>query len=171
MAIAFGLEGKLFVSDARYSTLHKRQVIAIGVPVHAGTGPVVGVVAAWYDIETGLNSLVKVAKFNQSGYAVMVDGGRSDHRASRPGARQRGRVVVSGGAARPDLGSGRVDVALNTRNQSRLFGYRPIRESGHAGEAAVDPADRDRRRANNWRCWSSCAANCSLASCSCCSPA
>ena len=126
VAIAFGLEGKLFVSDARYSTLHKRQMIAMGVPVHAGTGPVVGVVAAWYDIETGLSSLVKVAKFNQSGYAVMVD---ADGRIlAHPDPARVNEDVSSYPAVQLARNSGQAGtiVALNARNQSRLFGYRPI---------------------------------------------
>ncbi|MCX6543996.1 MAG: cache domain-containing protein [Acidobacteria bacterium] len=130
VAVAFGLDGRPFVSEARYSAIYKRQVIAISVPLGVGSGPVVGVVVVWYDLRIGLDALVKVAKFNQSGYAVMADG---DGRIlAHPDVSRVNEDISSYPAiqlARQSGKSGTV-TALNARRESRLFGYRPIPNPG-----------------------------------------
>jgi len=126
VALAFALDGKPFVSEAERSASHKRQIVTITVPLRNGAGPVLGVVAAWYDLETGLSALVKIAKFNQSGYAVMVDGG--GRILAHPDATRVNEDISSYPAvqlARQSRRFGTV-TAPNARNQLRLFGYRPI---------------------------------------------
>ena len=126
VAIAFSLEGKPFVSDAYLSEIHKRQVVYVGLPLRVGAGPVVGIVAAWYDLQSDLTELVGAARFNESGYAVVVDGdgqiiahpdrARLNEDISSYPAVQQARQSAEAGAI----------TALNARNESRLFGYRRI---------------------------------------------
>jgi class 3 adenylate cyclase len=130
VAIAFALEGKPFVSEAKYSADHKRAWMAIVLPVRSGTGPVVGALAALYDFQTGLNALVKVAKFNQSGYAVMV--GPDGRILAHPDAARLNADVSSYPAvqlARQTTVSGSA-TALNSKGLARLFGYRHIPNPG-----------------------------------------
>jgi adenylate cyclase len=126
VAIAFGLDGKPYVSDARLSAIHQRQLILISLPLRAGTGPVVGVVAAWYDLQSALTDLVATARFNQSGYAVMVDG--DGQIIAHPDPARINEDVSSYPAVQRARQSGRAGsvTALNARKQSRLFAYRPM---------------------------------------------
>lgn len=126
VAIAFSLDGQPYVSEVRYSTIHKRQVISISVPVRVGTGPVVGVVVAWYDLQSDLNNLVKSARFNESGYAVLVDG--AGRILAHPDPARVDEDVSAYPAVQAARQSGQTGtlVALNARKLSRLFGYRPI---------------------------------------------
>jgi class 3 adenylate cyclase len=126
VAIAFSLEGKPFVSEVFFSQVHKRQVVYVGLPLRVGTGPVVGIVGAWYDLQTDLSELVGAARFNQSGYAVVVGGDgqiiahpdrkRLNEDVSWYPAVQQARLAASAGAV----------TALNARKESRVFGYRRI---------------------------------------------
>jgi adenylate cyclase len=130
VAIAFSLDGKPFVSEAKYSTVHKRHVLEINVPMRVGSGPIVGVVAALYDLQTGLGALVKIAKFNQSGYVVMVDGdGRILAHPDPARVHEDISWYPAVQQARQSGRSGTV-TALNARQLSRLFGYRPIPNPG-----------------------------------------
>ena len=126
IAVAFGLDGNRYVSDSFKSTIFGRQVVLISTPLRTGTGPVVGVIAAWYDLQADLNDLIKAATFNESGYAVIVDGDnqiiahpdqtRLEENVSAYPAVQRAR----------ESGKSGIVVALNARQQARLFAYRPM---------------------------------------------
>ena len=96
VAIAFSLDGKPFVSEALFSATHKRQVIYVGLPLRDGAGPVVGVVGAWYDLQSELTELRQGRQVQPE--RVRRDGRRRrpDHRAPRPDAAQRGCLVVPG---------------------------------------------------------------------------
>ncbi len=126
VAIAFGLDGKRFVSEAYQSKVHNRQVIYICLPLRVGTGPVVGVVGAWYDLQSELHDLVANARFNQSGYAVIVDGegqivAHHDQRRINEDVSQYPAVQQ----ARQSRQAGSL-TALNAQKVSRLFAYRPM---------------------------------------------
>jgi class 3 adenylate cyclase len=126
VAIAFSLEGKPFVSDASFSEIHKRQVVYVGLPLRVGAGPVVGIVAAWYDLQSDLTELVGAARFNESGYAVVVDG--DGQIIAHPDRKRLNEDVSSYPAvqqARQSDQAGAI-TALNAQKQSRLFGYRRI---------------------------------------------
>ena len=126
VAIAFSLEGKPFVSDAQLSAIHGRELVFVSLPLRMGTGPVLGIVAAWYDLQPELINLVRATKFNQSGYAVMVDGDgqiiahpdpkRLDEDVSWYPAVQRARQSDQAGSV----------TAMNTQKEPRLFAYRRI---------------------------------------------
>ena len=126
VAIGFNLDGKPFVSDAYLSKAHNRQVIHVSLPLRGGSGSVVGIIGAWYDIQAELVDLVTAARFNQSGYAVMIDGeGQiiAHHDPTRLNTDVSGYPAVQ--QARQSRQAGSV-VALNARNQPRLFAYRPL---------------------------------------------
>ena len=146
VAIAFNLDGKPFVSDAQFSKVYQRQLIQISLPIRSGSGPAIGAVAAWFDVQEELSTLVRTARFNQTGYAVAVDGD--------------GQII-----AHPDRSRLNQDVssypAVQLARQSDQSGYdhRPERagsdarvrlsapgESRHARNSALDSADRSQRR-------------------------
>jgi len=126
VAIAFSLEGKPFVSDAHFSKAHNRQVIYVGMPLRAGSGPVLGIVGAWYDLQSNLTTLVGSARFNQSGYAVIVDG--DGQIVAHPDRKRLNEDISSYLAvqrAREEGEAGAV-TAPNAHGELRLFGYRGV---------------------------------------------
>ena len=126
VAVAFSLDGKPYVSDAYHSTIYNRQVILLTVPLREATGPVIGVIGAWFDIQSELIDLVKAVRFNQSGYAVIVDGEnqiiahhdprRINENVSQYPAVQKARESRQAGSL----------TALNVQKVPRLFAYRPM---------------------------------------------
>jgi len=134
VAVAFSLDGKPYVSEAYFSEVHKRQLILVSLPLRAGTGPVLGVIGAWYDLQSELIDLVRTARFNQSGYAVMVDG--DGQIIAHPDSTRINEDVSWYPAvrlARQSSQTGTV-TALNARKQSRLFAYRPMPNPGTLGK-------------------------------------
>lgn len=134
-AVAFGLDGNRYVSEAFKSKVYQRQLVMVSVPVRAGTGPAVGVVVGWYDLQKDLNDLVASAKFNESGYAVVVDG--DGEIIAHPDASRLNENVSSYPAVQLARSSGRAGtvVALNSRQQARLFGYRPLPNPSTLGKS------------------------------------
>jgi len=126
VAIAFNLDGKPFVSDAQFSEVYTRQLIQISLPLRSAGGPVIGVIAAWFDIEDELSNLVRTARFNQSGYAVVVDG---DGQIIAHPDRSRLNANVSSypavQLARASDETGTV-TAPNAQGAMRVFGYRRL---------------------------------------------
>jgi hypothetical protein len=57
---AFGLEGKVYVSEAYFSPTFTRYVLALGVPVPGADGVPVGAVTARYDIQGDFAQLYEV---------------------------------------------------------------------------------------------------------------
>lgn len=74
IAIAFGQDGKPFTSEAYYSEAFKRQVLMLYVPVADASGKLRLLMSARFDLAAEFKSLIGATKFNQSGYAVLVDG-------------------------------------------------------------------------------------------------
>ena len=73
IAVAFNLEGKPYVSAGKKSPEYGREVIYISVPATDGAGKVVGAIGTQFDLQSLLQSFVLSTKFNESGYAVVVD--------------------------------------------------------------------------------------------------
>lgn len=125
VGIAFCLDGKPFVSDAQHSEVYGRQLIFIGLPVRTERGPAaVGVIAAWYDLQAELSDMVQAAKFNQSGYAVVVDG--DGQVIAHPNRERLNTNVSSYPAVQLARQSEQADsvTAPNALGLMRLFGYR-----------------------------------------------
>jgi adenylate cyclase len=74
IAIAFNLDGKNFVSEPKPSPSYKREVVYVGVPVKDASGAVVGALGTVFDLQSVFEEVIKAAKFNESGYAVVVGG-------------------------------------------------------------------------------------------------
>lgn len=72
IATAFSLDGRSFISAAKKSTTYNREVIYISVPIKDAAGSAVGALATVFDLQGLLQRIVASAKFNQSGYAVVV---------------------------------------------------------------------------------------------------
>jgi adenylate cyclase len=72
IATAFNLEGKPFVSAPSKSPRFERHVVYVSVPVKSASGEVVGVIGTIFDLQGELHSIVASARFNESGYAVVV---------------------------------------------------------------------------------------------------
>lgn len=133
VAVAYALDGKPFTSDAFLSKAYKSEVIYAAAPIRTGTGPVEGVVTAVFDIQDALSDLLAKVKFNQSGFAVVVDGegqilahpdrARLDTNLSHSPAVQ---------LARQTRGSGRV-IATNAEGIEKLYVYRAMQNPSTTG--------------------------------------
>jgi len=72
IATAFNLEGRTFVSPPQQSAAYHREVLYISVPVKDAAGTAVGALGTVFDLQGLLQRIVTAAKFNESGYAVVV---------------------------------------------------------------------------------------------------
>jgi class 3 adenylate cyclase len=127
IAVAFGLEGKTFASSPYYSTVFKRDIFTVAVPVHDASGRIIeGVVSARYDIQDDLAQLLGVARFGKSGYVTITD--------------ENGRIIAHPDPARllddisgypavreAELGHTGWFIGRNKAGKERLFVYRPVR--------------------------------------------
>ena len=134
IAVAYALTGEAFVSEAFRSEVYGSQSIYLSAPIRAADGEaVLGVVTALYDIQDALTDLVEHARFNQSGYAVVVDG--DGQIVAHPDPARLEEDVLSYPAvqmARNTRGSGSV-VAPNAAGIERLFVYRAIANPSTTG--------------------------------------
>jgi class 3 adenylate cyclase len=127
IAVAFGLEGKPFTSEAYYSPTFKRQILLIYMPIADQGGKLRMLISARFDLATQFKNLIGATKFNQSGYAVLVDGegqiiahpdpARLDNNIAGYPAVQ---------AARQNRGVGSL-VARNPQGVNKLYVYRAIK--------------------------------------------
>jgi class 3 adenylate cyclase len=126
VAVAYALEGKPFTSDANHSTAYNSQIIHMAAPIRTPGSRIEGVVTAVFDLQDRLSDLVGDVKFNQSGYAVVVDG--DGHVLAHPDRRRLQSDVSQYPAvqlARQTRGSGHV-VATSATGVERLFVYRAL---------------------------------------------
>lgn len=126
-AIGANLDGNPFISDAERSITFHRQTLFVSFPLRVGTGPVRGAIATRYDLQRELADLVGAKKFNETGYATMVDG--EGHVVAHPNAERLEKDVSSYPAvqrARQSADVGSV-VARNDRNEEKLFVYRRVK--------------------------------------------
>ena len=126
VAVAYALDGTDFVSDAFASKVFGTEVVALATPVKGPSGEVIAVVTSVFDLRSMLTEVVAQSRFNQSGFAVIVDGNGdiiAHPDASRLGTSVRDYEAVQ--RAWATRGSGSV-VAKNANGVERLFFYRPI---------------------------------------------
>jgi class 3 adenylate cyclase len=126
IATAFNLDGKPFVSEPRRSKDYGREVISLGVPVKDAAGAVIGALGATFDLQAVFEEVIRAARFNESGYAVVV--GSNGHILAHPDASRIDRDISSYPAVIEGMrrGSGEV-VAPNATGQMRRFMYRQMR--------------------------------------------
>jgi len=72
LAVGTALDARQFVSDPFFPDAFKKYVLRIDVPVKSRQESVIGVLGGRYDIQEALQSLANTARFNASGYAVVV---------------------------------------------------------------------------------------------------
>jgi adenylate cyclase len=72
IATAFNFEGRTFVSAAGKSQRYNREVLNISVPVKDPSGKVIGALGTVFDLQGLLERIIRAARFNESGYAVVV---------------------------------------------------------------------------------------------------
>jgi class 3 adenylate cyclase len=127
IAIAFGQEGKPFTSDAYYSPAFKRQVLLLYVPVSDAAGKLRLLISARFDLAAEFESLIGSAKFNESGYAVLVDG--EGQIVAHPDKSKLDTNLSDYPAVRAARASQTVGtvVARNAQGINRLFVYRALR--------------------------------------------
>jgi class 3 adenylate cyclase len=126
VAIAYALDGSSYVSEAFSSKAYRSEVVALAVPVKDPAGAVVAVITAVFDLQSMLEELVSSSRFNQTGFAVIVDGegdvvAHPDH--SRLGTSVHQYEAVQ--RAWASRGSGSV-VAKNAAGVERHFFYRAL---------------------------------------------
>jgi Cache domain len=144
---AFGLEGKVYVSEAYFSPTFTRYVLALGVPVPGADGVPVGAVTARYDIQGDFAQLLAPARFGKTGYVVLVDQQGRILAHPRDPARvgediSRYPAVQGALQGRPGWVRSR-----NAAGAERLFVYRSIENPASTGRrpwillTEVDPAE------------------------------
>jgi adenylate cyclase len=82
IATAFSLDGKPYVSAAGRSPRYRREVVYLSVPVRDAKGQIAGALGALFDLQTVFEEIIRAAKFNASGYAVVV--GADGHILAHP---------------------------------------------------------------------------------------
>jgi class 3 adenylate cyclase len=127
IAVGFNKEGKPFVSEAYLSKTFGRQILNISQPILDKDNKVRLMISARFDLTAQFGSIIRLSRFNQSGYAVLVDGegqiiahpdlSRLDTNVSSYPAVQ--------AAWQSRTGTGTL-VATNAAGVDRLFVYRPI---------------------------------------------
>jgi len=125
IATAFSLEGKNFASDPYLSSVYKKYIMDLSLPVCSPSGEIRGVLGAKFDIEEGLGNLIAGTRFGESGYAVVVagDGRILAHPDSQ---RLHGDVSSYPAVQKAFQGVDGLERGLNQAGQERLFFYRPM---------------------------------------------
>jgi adenylate cyclase len=123
---AFNLDGRSYVSEPRRSADYKRQVAYISVPIRDAAGTPVGALGTLYDLQQVFEEIIKAAKFNESGYAVVV--GNNGHILAHPNPQRVDEDISSYPAVAEGMrrASGEV-AALNAAGKMRRFMFRQIR--------------------------------------------
>ena len=119
-------DGTAFVSEAFASKAFGTEVVALATPVKAASGDVIGAITGVFDVRSMLNQLVADSRFNQSGFAVIVDG--NGDIIAHPDFSRLGTSVRDYEAVRLAWATGGAGsiVARNADGMDRLFFYRAI---------------------------------------------
>jgi adenylate cyclase len=130
---AYAVEGKSFLSDPYFSTVFKRYVLYISVPIMDADGNPMGALGLRYDIQDKLGELFASTRFGATGYAVLLDhDGKvlAHHDQSRIGA------DLTNYPAYRDAAAGHKDwvVTAGIDGVKRLYAYRPLRSPATTGE-------------------------------------
>jgi adenylate cyclase len=126
VAVAYALDGTTYVSDAFPSRAYHSQAVVMAVPVKDASGAIIAVVTTVFDVQSMLEELVTDSRFNQSGYAVIVDG--DGDVLAHPDRSQVGSNLQSYEAVQrawASHGSGSL-VGRNEQGIERLFFYRAL---------------------------------------------
>lgn len=123
---AFNLDGRSFVSEPRRSADYKRQVAYVSVPIKDAAGTAIGALGTLYDLQRVFEEIIKAAKFNESGYAVVV--ANNGHILAHPDVQR----VDEDISAYPAVVEGRLRasgevVAANAAGKVRRFMFRQLR--------------------------------------------
>jgi len=122
---AFNLEGRDFISEPRRSDAYARSVIYIGVPVRDAAGRVIGALGTLFDLQTALETVIASARFNESGYAVVV--GADGRILAHPDRARVGADISSYPAAIEGTRRARGEVvAPNAAGETRRFLFRQM---------------------------------------------
>jgi class 3 adenylate cyclase len=127
IGIAFNQEGKPFVSEAYYSTAFKREVMMVYLPITGKDGTLRAMISARFDLAAEFARLIAGSTFNQSGYAVLVDG--EGQIIAHPNAARLDQNVATYPAvqaARLSRGVGSL-VAKDAAGANKLFVYRALK--------------------------------------------
>lgn len=130
VAAAYSLdEGKTFASDPFLAPAFGKYVLNLSVPVRSARGAIVGSLGGRYDIEAELQELTHFARFDASGYAVVV--GQDGRVLAHPDAQRLHDDLSSYPAVQAALQgrSGSVE-GINKFGSGRLFFYRPLKSPG-----------------------------------------
>jgi class 3 adenylate cyclase len=130
IAVGFNLAGKPFVSDAYFSPTFHREMLQVSLPIYDRAKRVQGMISARFDLRAELGSLIRGSKFNQSGYAVVVDG--DGKIIGDPDERDLERNVSAYPAVQEAWRTGGVGEvrAQNVDGKMRLFVYRAMENPG-----------------------------------------
>ena len=130
IAVGFNLSGKPFVSDAYYSPTFKREMLHISLPIYDRSQHIQGMISARFDLRAELGTLISGSKFNQSGYAVVVDG--EGHIVGDPDETLLEKDFSTNPAVQLAWRSGGIGAvqAPNSDGQMRLFVYRAMQNPG-----------------------------------------
>lgn len=129
VAAAFALEGRSFISDPYLSTVFKKHVIYLSVPVDSPGGEVVGVMSMRVDLDEAFSGLLESTRFGRSGYVVLVN---HDGLIVAHPDRARAGADISGYRA-VQRGLNGEQGSLVDRNEAgleRFFFYRPMKSPG-----------------------------------------
>jgi class 3 adenylate cyclase len=130
IAVGFNMAGKPFVSDAYYSPTFGREMLHVSLPIYDRSRRMQGMISARFDLRAELAGLIRSSKFNQSGYAVVVDG--EGQIIGHPDEKSLERDVSSYPAVQAAWRSGGTGAVMapNAAGKTRLFVYRTMRNPG-----------------------------------------
>ena len=127
IGIAFNQEGKPFVSEAYYSPVFKREVLMLYLPIARQDGTLRAMISTRVDVSAEFNRLIAGSTFNQSGFAVLVDG--DGQIVGHPDASRLEEDLASSPAvqaARRSRGVGSI-VTRDAAGRSVLYVYRALK--------------------------------------------
>ncbi|HEX4346326.1 MAG TPA: adenylate/guanylate cyclase domain-containing protein [Vicinamibacterales bacterium] len=130
IAIGFNLSGQAFVSDAYFSDIFKREMLHVSLPIADKNGHVQGLLSARFDLRAELEALIKSSRFNQSGYALVVDG--DGHIIGYPDPSRLNKDFSDNPAVKQAWLTNTMGeiVGPNAFGDTRLFVYRPLKNPG-----------------------------------------
>jgi class 3 adenylate cyclase len=130
IAVGYNLEGKPYVSDAYFSPQFKRETLHVSLPIFDSSKTMRGIISARFDLRSEFAPLIRGSKFNQSGYAVIVDG--EGQIVAHPDPTKLEKDYSSYAPVQLAWQSGGVGkiVAPNIDGKMRLFVYRTIKNPG-----------------------------------------
>ena len=125
VAVAYALEGKMFVSDAYESPAFHTYVLYVAVPVRDANKKVIGVLTGRYDLERDLTKLIGTTRFDGGGYAVITD--NAGRILAHPDPKRRNDDISSySGVKRATQGQTGWVVDRVKSGEQRFMVYRPL---------------------------------------------